>query len=446
MQFDLVIRNGQLTTGQHTLTTDVAVDGERIAALGDGLRGRREIDARGLYVLPGAIDGHVHLTDPRYAPHYTPTADSFAVGSRAAAFGGVTTFIDFAAPKAGVSLVEELERRQEEADGQAVIDYALHLTLRDTNPARLAELPAVFQRGVNSIKMFMAYEGYQLDDATLFRAMEIIARHNGLAVLHAENFEVIKVLRARLAAEGKAGPEWHLAACPALTEAEAAYRMMALARQTGARLLLFHQTCQEAVREIRQAKARGQPVFGEVCVAQLVYTSDDYARALERGHSLLTSPPIREPHHQAALWAGLADGTLDIVSTDHGPRPRSPGQPGQGLSGIEARLALVHHFGVNAGRLGLNRWVEVCCSNPARVFGLPRKGQLLPGYDADLVLFDPHKSFTFSASALHSAIDYCSYDGLTVTGCPVTTLSRGEVIVQEGEHIGQAGRGRFVAR
>jgi dihydropyrimidinase len=446
VDYDLVIKNGTLITAHDTFAADLAVNGERIAALGQGLSGRREINAQGLYVLPGGIDAHVHMTDPRYAPMYTPGADSFAVGSRAAAFGGVTAMVDFAAPRAGVSLVEELERRRKEADGQVVIDYALNLTLRDTVPERVNELPAIFDRNVTSIKMFMAYEGYQLDDVTIWRAMETVAARNGLAVLHAENFEIIKMLRARLAAEGKTGPEWYLAGTPSASEGESVHRMIAFAKHTGARLLLYHQTCEEAVREIRLAKARGQEVYGEVCVGYLVYTSDDYARTLEQGISILTSPPIRERHHQAALWRALADGTLDIVSTDHGPRARDPGQPGRGLSGIEARLALVHHFGVNEGRLSRNRWVEVCCTNPAKIMGLPRKGQLLPGYDADVVIFDPHKNFTFSASALHSAIDYCTYDGITVAGYPRTTISRGEVIVEDGEFFGQPGRGRFIAR
>jgi dihydropyrimidinase len=446
VNYDLVIKNGTLITPHDTYMTDVAVNGERIAALGDGLSGRREIDAQGLYVLPGAIDVHVHMTDPRYAPEYTPGADSFAVGSRAAAFGGVTAIVDFAAPKAGVSLVEELERRRKEADGQVVIDYALNLTLRDTAPTRTHELPAIFDRGVTSIKMFMAYEAYRLDDATIFRAMEAVAARNGLAVLHAENDDIIQMLRARLAAEGKTGPEWYLAGTPSATEGEAVHRVIAFANHTGARLLLYHQTCEEGVREIRLAKARGQEVYGEACVGHLVYSNDDYTRVLERGFSIQTSPPVRERHHQVALWQALADGTLDIVSTDHGPRTRAPDQPGHGFSGVEARLALVHHFGVNKGRLSRNRWVEVCCTNPAKIMGLLRKGQLLPGYDADIVLFDPKKSFTFSATALHSAIDYCTYDGISVAGYPRTTISRGEVIVEDGEFFGQPGRGRFIAR
>lgn len=446
MTYTLVIKNGTIVTAQATFTADVAINGEHIAALGENLSGQREIDAHGLYVLPGAIDGHVHLTDPRYAPEFQPTADSFASGSRAGAFGGVTTFVDFAAPKAGVSLVEELERRQEEADGQAVVDYALNLTLRDTHPDRIQELPAIFDRAVTSIKMFMAYESYHLDDVTIFRAMEVVAARKGLAVLHAENFEIIKELRRRHQAAGRTDAATFLAASPSAMEGEAVHRVIAMAKQTGARLLLYHQGCEEGVREIRLAKARGQEVYGEVCVHYLIYTSDDYDRTPAQGHTIFVGPPIREAHHQAALWQGLADGTLDIVSTDHGPRSHKPGEPGTGVGSIEARLALMYHFGVSAGRISLNRWVEVCCANPAKIFGLPRKGQLLPGYDADIVLFDPRKNFTFAPETMHSAIDYCSYNGIQVTGFPVTTISRGEVIVEAGQFVGQPGRGRFIER
>jgi dihydropyrimidinase len=447
----LTIKNGTLVTAHATFNADIAIEGERIAAIGENLSGGREIDARGLYVLPGAIDGHVHLTDPRYAPEYTPTADSFATGSRAGAFGGVTALVDFAAPKAGVNLVEELERRQEEADGQVVVDYALNLTLRDTDPARIPELHAIFDRAVTSIKMFMAYEGYQLDDVTLFRAMEVVAARNGLAVLHAENFDIIKELRRRksnAAQHPTAGrvAEEILSLAPSVMEGEAVHRTIAIAKQTGARLLLYHQSCEEGVREIRHAKARGQEVYGEACVQYLIYTSEDYERTPAKGYTISVGPPIREAHHQAALWQGLADGTLDIVSTDHGPRPRKPGEPGTGVASIEARLGLMYHFGVSAGRISLSRWVDVCCTNPAKIFGLPRKGQLLPGYDADIVLFDPHKAITLSPETMHSNIDYCSYNGLSITGFPVTTLSRGEVIVENGQFVGQPGHGRFIER
>jgi dihydropyrimidinase len=446
MSYDLVIRNGRLINAHDDITADLAIHGERIAAVGAGLRGATEIDAAGLYVLPGAVDGHVHLTDPTYLPWSQPTADSFATGSIAGAVGGVTSIVDFAQPAPGQSLVEALERRQEDADGQSVIDYGLHLTLRDPDPARLDELPAVLERGAASVKLFMAYEGYRLDDAAIFRAMEAAAGHNALVVVHAENFDIIQELRRRQAAAGQAGPRWHAAACPPLAEAEAVHRALVLAQLAGARLLVYHQSCAEGVEALRRAKAGGQNVSGEVCVQYLVLTDEVYQRDDDLARSLCVSPPLRDTTHQAALWAGLSDGSLDIVSTDHNPRHRHNGQQLPGASSIEVRLALVHTFGVAAGRISLNRWVEVCCTRPAEVFGLPRKGCLLPGFDADIVLFDPHKRMDLSASKLHSPIDFCSYEGMKVTGVPVATFSRGELIARDGEYIGQRGRGRYLSR
>ncbi|MGH2521444.1 MAG: dihydropyrimidinase [Anaerolineales bacterium] len=448
MAYDLVIKNGTLITAHETSTADVGIVGERIAAIGAGLSGEREIDARGLYVLPGAIDGHVHLTDPTYPPYSIPTADSFATASVAGAFGGVTTLIDFAQPVPGQSLLESLDRRQEDADGQTVIDYALHLNLRDPDPTRLAEVPAVFARGVPSFKFFMAYEGYRLHDVPLFRAMEAVAAHNGLAIVHAENFDIITELRQRFAAEGKTGPCWHVAACPSVAEGEAVHRALALAKLAGARVLIYHQSCAEGVRELRLAKARGQAAFGEVCVQYLVLTDEVYARDDLDAQALMVSPPLRDATHQAALWDGLAGGALDIASTDHNPRQRQmkPLYHPPGTASIEARLALMHTFGVRKGRISLNRWVDACCTRPAQIFGLARKGQLTPNYDADIVLFDPTKQITFSPQTLHSPIDFSTYDGIAVTGFPVVTISRGEVIVENGKFVGRPGRGQFIER
>lgn len=448
MTYDLVIKNGQLITANETFMADLAITGERIAAIGSNLSGQHEIDATGLYVLPGAIDGHVHLTDPTSFAPYTPTADSFATGSRAAAFGGVTTLIDFAQPDPGQSLVEALERRQEDADGQTVIDYSLHLNLRDSDPARLTEIPAIFARGVPSFKFFMAYEGYRLPDEALFRAMEAVAANNGLAIVHAENDDIIQELQRRMAAEGKSGPRWYAATCPSIMEGEAVHRALALAHLAGVGVLIYHISCSEAVRELRLAKARGQLAFGEVCPQYLVLTDDVYQRDDLYAQSLMIRPPLRDITHQGALWQGLADGSLDIVSTDHNPRhpqEKPPHHPA-GTASIETRLALLYAFGVRNGYLSLNRWVDACCTRPARLFGLSQKGHLAPGYDADIVLFDPRKEATFSSQTLHSAIDFCTYEGIYVTGFPVMTLSRGEVIVDGGEFVGQLGRGRFIER
>jgi dihydropyrimidinase len=448
MAYDLVIKNGLLITAHDSFVADLAIRGEQIAAIGQDLQGEREIDASGLYVLPGAIDGHVHLTDPTYPPFSVSTADSFSTASVAAAHGGTTTVIDFAQPRIGESLVEVLDRRQEDADGHTVIDYGLHLNLRDPDPERLKEVPAVFQRGVPSFKFFMAYEGYRLHDVALFRAMEAVASQGGLAVVHAENYDIITELRGRLQAEGKTGPRWHTAASPAIAEGQAVNHALALALLAGARALIYHQSCVEGVRELRLAKARGQECYGETCPHYLVLTDAVFERDAPETVTFMVSPPIRDVAHQAALWEGLRDGTLDIVSTDHNPRAPQ-GDPPQflpGSSGIEPRLALGHTYGVLAGRLSLNRWVEVCCTRPAEVFGLAGKGRLAPGCDADVVLFDPARKATYSRETLHSPIDFATYDGVQVTGLPVTTLSRGRVLVEDGEFVGPPGHGRFIER
>jgi dihydropyrimidinase len=446
MPYDLVIRNGLLITANTTYRADLAISGERIAAIGEGLSGLRTLDATGLYVLPGAIDGHVHLTDPTTFAPYIPTADSFASGSVAAALGGTTTLIDFSQPDPGQSLVESLAHRRADADGQTVIDYGLHLNLREVSPATLAEVPAIFKYGVPSVKLFMAYEGYRLSDGDLLQAMQAVAADNGLAIVHAENDDVIRHLQSRAAATGQSGPRWYEATCPAITEGEAVHRALALARLAGVRCLIFHVSCTEAVRAINLARRRGQPAYGEACVQYLVLTSKLYERDDFHAQSLMVRPPLRDVDHQTALWQGLVDDTLNIISTDHNPRPRQADYHPAGTAGIETRLALVHHFGVTHGPLTLNRWVDVCCTRPAQLFGLHQKGQLQPGFDADIVLFDPAKSITFSPQTLHSNIDFCTYQDTSVTGYPVTTLSRGTVIVEDGRFVGSPGHGRFLER
>jgi dihydropyrimidinase len=446
LSYDLVLRGGLVVTPEQAAIADVAVSGERIVAIGTGLTGRVDIDARGLYVIPGAVDGHVHLTDATFPPYATPTADSFATGTRAAAFGGVTTIVDFAQPAVGQPLVDGLERRLADADGEAVIDYGLHLNLRDPDPARLLEVPAVFERGVPSVKLYMAYEGYRLPDAAIFRALGTIGALGGLAVVHSENDDVIGELGRRLEAEGKTGPAWLASACPPAAEAEAVHRAIVLAGLAGARLLVFHLSCADSAHEVAAAKRRGQDVAGEVTSHGLVLEQSALRSGDRRAESLAVRPPIRDAAERAALWAALRAGTIDIVSSDHCPRtPLETSQPA-GVSGIEARLSLVHALGVGEGLVDLRHWVDACCTRPAELFGFTRKGRLRPGCDADIVLFDPQKQVTLSTETLHSALPFASYEGITVRGFPVTTISRGEVIVSDGAFLGAQGRGRFVER
>ena len=446
MSYDLVVTGGLVVTAEGTSVADVGIVGERIAAVGVDLSGNRELDARGFYVIPGAIDGHVHLNDPTFPPYAPLTADSFATGTRAAAFGGVTTVIDFAQPAVGQPLLEELDRRRSDADGEAVIDYGLHLNLRDPDPARAGEISAVFERGVPSFKLYMAYVGYRIPDAAILGAMFEIAAGNGLAVLHAENDDVIEELGRRLAAEGKTGPAWLADTSPPEAEAEAVHRAIVLAQVAEARLLVFHLSCGAAAQEIAAAKKRGQPVAGEVTCHGLTLDRSALLSGDLRAQSLAVRPPIRDAGERDALWAALTRRTIDIVSSDHCPRLPTEDSHPAGVSEVETRLALVHTFGVGAGLIDLPHWVEVCCTRPAEVFGLDRKGRLQPGCDADIVLFDPAKEVALSTETLHSAIPFASYEGVTVRGFPVTTISRGEVIIEDGTFVGAPGRGRFVER
>lgn len=446
MSYDIAIKGGLVVTSEGEQIADVAISGERIAAIGNDLSGVRDIDATGLYVIPGAIDGHVHLQDPTFPPHSTLTADTFATGTRAAAFGGVTTVVDFAQPAVGQPLLEELDRRLSDADGEAVIDYGVHLNLRDPDPARIAEIPGVFARGVPSFKLYMAYAGYRIPDGQIFRALIAIAEQGGLAVLHAENDDVIVELTRRLETEGKTGPRWLATTCPPEGEAEAVHRAIALASIAGARLLVFHLSCAESAAEIAMAKGRGQAVAGEVTSHGLVLEQSALQSDDAHAHSLAVRPPIRDAGQRSALWTALAAGTIDIVSSDHCPRVPEGTSQRAGVSGIEARLALVHHFGVGAGLIDRRRWVHACCTRPAELHGLAQKGDLRPGLDADVVLFDPAKEVELSTRTLHSALPFCSYEGMTVRGFPVTTISRGDVIVEDGSFVGGPGRGRFVER
>lgn len=444
--YDLVVKNGLVVTAEQASIADVAVAGERIAAVGRGLGGAVELDATGCYVIPGAVDGHVHFDDPTFPPYALPTADSFATGTRAAAFGGTTTVVDFAQPAVGQSLLDGVEQRRVDADGEAVIDYGLHVNIRDPDPSRLDEVPDLFRRGVPSLKLYMAYDGYRIPDSAIFRAMTAFGAEGGLAILHAENDDVIRELGARLAAEGKTGPEWLVSACPPEAEAEAVHRAIVLAGIAGARLLVFHLSCAQAAHEVRRAKHRGADVAGEVTSHGLVLEQSALRSGDLHAQSLAVRPPLRDPAQRDALWDALAVGTIDIVSSDHCPRVPRDGFNPAGASGVETRLSLVHELGVRTGRIDLSRWVSACCTRPAEIFGLERKGRLRPGCDADIVVFDPSREVTLSVDALHSALPFSTYEGIAVRGFPVTTISRGEVIVADGEFRGEAGRGRFVER
>lgn len=451
MSYDLVIKNGRIITAGEDFVGDVAIAAESIATIGQNLSGTREIDASGLYVIPGAVDGHVHLQMP-FAD--ISTADSFEQGTIAAAYGGVTSVIDFVEPEKGQDLVEALDWRREQADGHVVIDYGLHMTLLDPDPLILVQVPEAYAKGCATFKLYTAYPDFYLTDDELYRALIAVAEVGGLAVVHAENYPVITEVWKRFLAEGKVEAHWHPHSRPAVTEAEAVNRVLSIAHLAGAPTLIFHLSCGEAAREVACAKERGWAAFGETCPQYLTLPDDIYEREEMPGTWFICQPPIRGSAQAATLWQALANGSIDIISTDHCPFSAEAKKLGEhnftltpgGVPGLETRLALVHTFGVLAGHFTLNRWVEACCTLPADLHGMTYKGHLIPGYDADIVLFNPYQEVTYSAETLHSNISYTPYEGITVTGAPVTTISRGEIIVENGQFIGKRGRGRFLKR
>ncbi len=449
--FDVAIINGTLVTAEASTRADLGIMGGRIAAVGTGLTARKTIDAARMLVLPGAVDEHVHLQMPvgDFA-----SSDDFYSGTVAAACGGTTTVIDFVEPQPDQPLLEALIARQAEADDKVTVDYGLHMTLRQAGGATLAQIPDSIGAGSASFKLYMAYEGIRLDDGGLFRVLAALREQGGRVLVHAENHHAIAYLTAQALAQGRTGPENHPLTRPAVMEAEAIHRLLAIAYVTGTPVVLAHLSCALGLEEVRAARARGQTVWVETCPQYLLLDECEYQRPGFEGAKLVMAPPPRTQADRAALWAGLAAGEVNTIATDHCPflyeTQKTRGRedftliPG-GAPGIETRLTLTFNHGVRPGILSPERWVEACCTEPARRFGLaPQKGTLAVGADADVVVFDPEREATLAAETLHQKVDYCPYEGWQVRGYPMTVLSRGKVIVQDGSFVGSAGRGQFL--
>ena len=452
-----LIRNGTIVTAEKSFPADVLIEGERIREIAPGLpetAADRVIDASGLLALPGGIDVHTHLDMPFGG---TVSSDDFETGTRAAAFGGTTTLIDFAIQPRGTRMRRALETWWEKAEGRASIDYGLHMIVTDLGQAGLEDMDSLVAEGVASFKLFMAYPGaLMVDDATIFQALSRTADNGALICMHAENGGVIDVIVRRALAEGKTAPIYHALTRPATAEAEAVHRAIALAEIAGAPVYIVHLSSEDALNQVREARDRGLPAFAETCPQYLLLSVEDLARPDFEGAKYVFTPPLREKHHQGKLWDGLRNDHLQIVSTDHCPfcfaDQKSLGKEDftkipNGGPGIENRLQLLFHHGVNEGRLSLERFVEVVSTTPARIFGLyPRKGVLAAGSDADIVLWDPQAEHVISARTHHMRVDYSMFEGFQVRGNARTVLSRGEVIVDRGQWQGRAGRGQFLKR
>ena len=457
MGFDTLIVNGRVATATDTYTSDVAINDGKVSAVGQSLPQENAvniIDAKGKYIFPGGIDVHTHLDMPFGG---TTSADDFETGTRAAAFGGTTTLIDFAIQYKGQTLRTAFDTWMRKASGKAVCDYAFHCIITDLAAAQLDEMNALVRDGVTSFKLFMAYPGvFMLDDASIFKALRATSKNGGLVCMHAENGGAIDVIVQQALAEGKKAPKYHALTRPTTAEAEAVSRAIALAEMAGAPLYIVHLSCNEALEKVREARDRGLPVYAETCPQYLYLSLENMDAPGFEGAKYVFTPPLREKWHQEKLWNGLKRDHLQVVSTDHCPfcfkEQKELGRDDftkipNGGPGVEHRMSLIYSGGVAGGRFSVNRFVELVSTTPAKLFGLyPRKGTIAVGSDADLVIFDPDRKQTISAKTHHMRVDYSMFDGIEVTGMPDTVLSRGRVVVEGDKFLGRAGAGDFLKR
>jgi dihydropyrimidinase len=453
-----LIKGGLVISATAEVTADVLVDGERIAALlapESELAGTVDqvIDASGKYVIPGGVDAHTHMEMPFGG---TYASDTFETGTRAAAWGGTTTIIDFAIQSVGASLREGLDAWHAKAEGNCAVDYGFHMIISDVTEASMKEMDVLVGEGVTSFKMFMAYPGvFYSDDAKILRAMQQGAANGALTMMHAENGIAIDLLVAQALERGHTDPRYHGDVRHALLEAEATHRAIQLARVAGSPLYVVHVSAAEAVAELAAARDAGLPVFAETCPQYLFLSVDNLAEPDFEGAKYVCSTPLRPKEHQAALWRALRTDDLSVISTDHcpfcfkGQKEMGRGDFSKipnGMPGVENRMDLLHQAVVD-GHITRRRWVELAATAPARMFGLhPRKGSITPGADADIVVYDPTAEQVISAQTHHMNVDYSAYEGKRLTGRADTVLSRGDVIVAGGKYLGQPGRGRYLTR
>ena len=453
----VLIHDGIIVTSDRTMPGDVLIEGEKIGEVRAGIdpHGHTVIDAAGLLVLPGGVDAHTHLDMPFGG---TTSADDFETGTRAAAIGGTTTIVDFAIQAKGTRMRSALDAWWNKADDKACIDYGLHMIVTDLGTSGLEDMDDMVREGVASFKLFMAYPGVlMVDDATIFKAMQQTAKNGALICMHAENGSVIDVIVQKALAEGKTAPIHHALTRPTIAEAEAVHRAIVMAQLAGVPVYIVHLSSEDALNQVREARDRGLPAFAETCPQYLLLSIEDHMKgdSFEDAKYVFT-PPLREKKNQPRLWDGLKDDHLQVVSTDHCPfcfkDQKELGKDDftkipNGGPGIEHRMQLIHHHGVNTGKLSLNRFVEITSTAPARIFGMyPRKGTIAPGSDADVVLWDPNAEHTISATTHNMRVDYSMFEGFKVRGNARQVYSRGELIVERGKYLGKAGRGQYLRR
>ena len=450
-----LISGGTVVNADGSTQADVLIDGETIAAVGHGLGATvdRKIDASGKYVIPGAIDVHTHMELPFGG---TFAKDTFETGTRAAAFGGTTSIIDFAVQSRGKSLREGLDAWHAKAEGNAMVDYGFHMIMSDVNDQTLPEMDKLVDEGVTDFKLFTAYPGvFYSDDGAIFRAMQRTSINGGLIMMHAENGMAIDVVAAEYVNEGMTDPYYHGVVRYPIFEGEATNRVIRLAEAAEVPVYIVHLSARDALEMVRQARDRGAKAFAETCPQYLFLSLEDMKHGFE-GAKFVCSPPLRPADHQDDLWVGLLKDDLQVVSTDHCPFDfGTQKQLGvgdfrkipNGLPGVEDRVDLMHDGGVVTGRMTKERWVEIISAAPAKMFGLAgRKGVVAAGADADLVVYDPQRQHTISARSHHMDVDYSCYEGRAVTGGSDLVMSRGRVVVENGEWKGEKGWGKFLKR
>lgn len=455
----LLIKNGRVITAVDDYHADVFIDGETVTMIGKDLnvQADRVIDAGGKYVIPGGIDPHTHFDMPFGG---TNSADDFESGTKAAAFGGTTTIVDFAIQQKGKSTLEGLEVWHDKARGKAAIDYGFHMIVTDMEDPRLPEMGKLADEGVTSYKLFMAYPGVLYsDDATIFRAMRRAGEDGTMICMHAENGIVIDEIIKRALAEGKTEPKWHALTRPTRMEGEGVYRALAIAEVAKVPVYIVHLSSSDALEEVRRGRGRGVHAFAETCPQYLFMDETFYDRPNFEGAKYVMTPALREKWNQDVLWRGLQLGDLQTVATDHCPfcfsgqkelgRDNFTKIP-NGAPGVENRMAVMYNGGVNTGRINLNKFVELTSTNAAKMFGMfPKKGTIAVGSDADIVVFDPNRKETISVNnprTHNMKVDYSAYEGQEVQGYPDVVISRGKVVVEGGTYHGQKGWGRFIKR
>lgn len=460
-QYDLIVRGGRVCVGGALIACDIGIATGRIVALADEISGRSEetIDATNKLVLPGGIDSHVHFAQPS-GPGIV-MADDFESGTRSAVFGGNTTVIPFCLQEKGQSLRAALAAYHAAAARQTYTDYGFHLIIADPTPQVLGqELPALIQDGYPSFKVFMTYEGLALTDEQILHVMTVARETGALVMVHAESYDIIRFLTDRLEGQGKSAPRFHATSRPIPVEREATHRALTLAEIADVPVVIVHVSNGEAIAEIRRARERGLKVFAETCPQYLVLTERDLDGLNMEGAKFVCSPPPRDEASQVACWNGLIQGDFQLFSSDHCPF-RYDDEAGKllprgrtsfrwvpnGIPGVEVRLPILFSEGVVKKRIGIDTFVALTATNHSRTYGLaPRKGAIHVGADADLAIWDPGLSTTIAHAELHDGCDYSPYEGIEVTGWPITMLVRGQVVVRDRKLVVSKGIGSFLPR